>query len=132
MLLHKGVVRAMQMLSVLLRHRCGGLSFQSMVVAEGDIFGDLSLEINNLMRLMESERSKAVEIGNLLRNVASEIEAVILDFDSQRKVRWLNRAGLSFLGKEEKESWEIRQLNWESIIYWTAILRKPFHIFAGN
>jgi nitrogen fixation/metabolism regulation signal transduction histidine kinase len=103
MLLHKGVVRAMQMLSgVVASPGAEGLSFQSMVVAEGDIFGDISLEINNLMRLMERERSKAVEIGNLLRNVASEIEAVILDFDSQRKVRWLNRAGLSFLGKEEK------------------------------
>jgi two-component system, NtrC family, nitrogen regulation sensor histidine kinase NtrY len=99
-----GLVHSIQTLSdLVVSAKAENFSLRAKHAVAGDAFEELSLEINSLVRLMETDRLKSVEIGNLFRSVTSEIEAVVLAFSLERKVLWLNRASLSFLGKREEE-----------------------------
>ncbi len=77
-------------------------SFRAMQAVSGDALGDLAIEINNLARALESERLGAMDAANLLRKVLSEVDAVILAFDTYGAVKLINSAGASFLGISEE------------------------------
>jgi len=78
-------------------------SFRATQAVSGDALGDLALEVNNLARAREMERLGIVETNSLLRKVTAEVDAVILAFSPNGKVKLFNRAAASFLGRPEQE-----------------------------
>ena len=78
-------------------------AFRSTRAGLGDALGDLAIEINNVARNMEAERLGAIEATNLVRKIIFEVDAVILAFSPDNRVKMLNRAAAAFLGKSEKE-----------------------------
>jgi nitrogen fixation/metabolism regulation signal transduction histidine kinase len=78
-------------------------SFRATQAVSGDALGDLALEVNNLARAREMERLGIVEANSLLRKVTSEVDAVILAFSPNGKVKLFNRAAASFLSRPEQE-----------------------------
>lgn len=78
-------------------------SFRATQAVKGDALGDLALDINNLVRSLESERLGAVDSANLLRKVMNEADAVIFALTLDHKICLLNRAGAAFLQKREDQ-----------------------------
>jgi PAS domain S-box-containing protein len=78
-------------------------SFRATRAIQGDALGDLALDINNLADALETERIGTLETTNLLRKVMAEAGAVIFAFSPDGKIRLINRAGETFLGKNKEQ-----------------------------
>jgi len=100
----ESVTHSLRVLSnVIAALRDEDFSFRAIRALPGDPLGDLAIEINNLARVLETERLGAIETVNLLKKVMSEVEAVILAFSPDRRVRLVNRAGEVFLGRRAEQ-----------------------------
>jgi PAS domain S-box-containing protein len=101
MALHERVVRPLQTLSnVLAALREGDYSLRARGAdARDDSLGLAYLEANALADTLRGQRLGALEATALLRTVLEEIDAAIFTFDSDGRLRLVNRGGERLLGQ---------------------------------
>jgi PAS domain-containing protein len=94
------VVRPLQTLSNLLAAlREGDYSFRGRSSRPDDALGEVMREANALGDTLRQQRLDAVEASALLRKVMEEIDVAVFTFDSQERLRLLNRAGERLLAQ---------------------------------
>lgn len=94
------VVFPLQTLSNLLAAlREGDFSIRARGAAPDDPLGEAMLEVNFLGQILREQRLGALEATALLRTVMSEIEVAVFAFDSDQKLRLVNRAGERLLAQ---------------------------------
>jgi len=94
------VVRPLQTLSNLLAAlREGDYSFRARSSRPDDALGEVMREANALGDTLRQQRLDAVEASALLRKVMEEIDVAVFTFDSQERLRLLNRAGERLLAQ---------------------------------
>ena len=94
------VVRPLQTLSNLLAAlREGDYSFRARTSRPEDALGEVLREANALGDTLRQQRLDAVEASALLRKVMEEIDVAVFTFDSQERLRLLNRAGERLLAQ---------------------------------
>ncbi len=92
-LLLEEVVRPLQTLAnVVASLREDDYSFRARGSRRDDALGELSTEINALADLLQSQRLGELEATALLRRVIASIDAPVLAFDQNRRLRLLNPA----------------------------------------
>ncbi|HYO79136.1 MAG TPA: ATP-binding protein [Thermoanaerobaculia bacterium] len=67
-------------------------SIRAREAADGAIFGDVMLELNELSATMRRRHLAALEAAALVRAVIAEVDAAIFAFDSESRVELVNRA----------------------------------------
>ncbi|HEX8255927.1 MAG TPA: PAS domain-containing protein, partial [Thermoanaerobaculia bacterium] len=67
-------------------------SIRAREAANGAIFGDVMLELNELSETMRNRHLAAIEAAALVRAVIAEVDAAIFAFDSESRVELVNRA----------------------------------------
>lgn len=88
------VVRPLQTLSNLLGALLeGDYSIRSRGATANDALGLAMQEVNALSRTLREQRLGALEATALLRKVMEEIDVAVFAFDSEEKLRLVNRAG---------------------------------------
>jgi nitrogen fixation/metabolism regulation signal transduction histidine kinase len=93
-------VRPLQTLSNLLAAlREGDYSIRARGAREGSALGEVLLEVNSLGETLRQQRLGAFEATALLRTIMSEIDVAIFTFDPERRLRLINRAGETLLGR---------------------------------
>src|SRR6476661_2360851 len=93
-------VRPLQTLSNLLAAlREGDYSIRARGAHEGSALGEVLLEVNSLGETLRQQRLGAFEATALLRTIMSEIDVAIFTFDPERRLRLINRAGETLLGR---------------------------------
>src|SRR5712691_2481996 len=93
-------VRPLQTLSNLLAAlREGDYSIRARGAREGTALGEVLLEVNSLGETLRQQRLGAFEATALLRTIMSEIDVSIFTFDPERRLRLINRAGETLLGR---------------------------------
>jgi two-component system nitrogen regulation sensor histidine kinase NtrY len=94
------VVFPLQTLSNLLAAlREGDFSIRARGAARDDPLGEAMLEVNFLGQILREQRLGALEATALLRTVMAEIEVAIFAFDSEQKLKLVNRAGERLLAQ---------------------------------
>ena len=86
-------------------------SVRAREAAEGRLFGEVLLELNELSDTMRRRHIAAIEAAALVRAVIAEVDAAIFAFDPQSRLELVNRAGErlldasaeALLGKSEIE-----------------------------
>ena len=73
--------------------REGDFSMRARFAGQFDALSMLMFEINALTEAMREEKLGALEAGALLNKVMSEIDVAVFAFDSEHKLRVVNRAG---------------------------------------
>jgi len=92
--LHERVIYPLRTLSNLLAAlREEDYSIRAREAREDDALGEVMIEVNELSRLLRERRLGALEATALLQMVIREIDAAIFTFDSERRLRLVNRAG---------------------------------------
>ncbi len=79
--------------------REGDYSVRVRGASREDALGELVLEINALADLLREQRLGAMEASALLSAVMSEIDVAVFAFDSEQRLRLLNRAGERLLAQ---------------------------------
>jgi nitrogen fixation/metabolism regulation signal transduction histidine kinase len=93
-------VRPLQTLSNLLAAlREGDYSIRARGAREDTALGEVLLEVNSLGETLRQQRLGAFEATALLRTIMSEIDVAIFTFDPERRLRLINRAGETLLGR---------------------------------
>src|SRR5437588_4671089 len=93
-------IRPLQTLSNLLAAlREGDYSIRSRGAREGSALGEVLIEVNSLGETLRQQRLGAFEATALLRTIMSEIDVAIFTFDPERRLRLINRAGETLLGR---------------------------------
>ncbi len=96
----RAVVRSLQTLSnLLLALRGGDFGFRAHVESRPDALGEVQLEVNALADTLRQQRLWATEATLLLRKVMDAVDVAVFAFDSDHKLRLVNRAGESLLGE---------------------------------
>ena len=94
------VVFPLQTLSNLLAAlREGDFSIRARGAVRDDPLGEAMLEVNFLGQILREQRLGALEATVLLRTVMAEIEVAIFAFDSEQKLKLVNRAGERLLAQ---------------------------------
>ena len=94
------VVYPLQTLSNLLAAlREGDFSIRARGANHLDPLGEAMLEVNSLGEILREQRLGALEANALLRTVMGEIDVAIFAFDSDDRLRLVNRAGERLLGQ---------------------------------
>src|SRR5438034_7823464 len=94
------VVRPLQTLSNLLAAlREGDYSIRARGAGEDSALGEVLLEVNSLGETLRRQRLGAFEATALLRTIMSEIDVAIFTFDPELRLRLVNRAGETLLGR---------------------------------
>ncbi|AXC14226.1 Sensor histidine kinase [Acidisarcina polymorpha] len=92
-LLIEEVVRPLQTLAnVVAALREEDYSFRARGASREDALGELSTEINALADLLQTQRLSELEATALLRRVIASMDAPVLAFDQERRLRLLNPA----------------------------------------
>jgi len=98
--LRERVVLPLQTLSNLLAAlREGDFSLRGRTVPSKDALGDVLIEVNALADLLQEQRLGALEATALLRTVMAEIDVAIFTFDTDQRLRLVNRAGERLLAQ---------------------------------
>ena len=93
-------VRPLQTMSNLLAAlREGDYSIRARGARGGNALGEVLLEINSLGETLRLQRLGAFEATALLRTIMSEIDVAVFTFDPKRRLRLVNRAGETLLGR---------------------------------
>src|SRR5438270_9656069 len=82
--------------------REGDFSMRARFAGQFDALSMLMFEINALTEAMREEKLGALEAGALLNKVMSEIEVAIFAFDSDHRLRVVNRAGERLLARHSQ------------------------------
>jgi two-component system nitrogen regulation sensor histidine kinase NtrY len=100
LLVRERVVRPLQTISNLLAAlREGDYSIRARGANTDDGLGLALLEVNALSETLRSQRLRALEATALLRRVIEEMDAAVFAFDSDRRLRLVNRSGERLLGR---------------------------------
>ncbi len=98
--LRERVVMPLQTLSNLLAAlREGDYSIRGRAVNKDDPLGDVVREVNALSSTLRVQRLGAMEATALLRRVMEEIDLAVFAFDSEQKLRLVNRAAEKLLDR---------------------------------
>ncbi len=98
--LRERVVMPLQTLSNLLAAlREGDYSIRGRAAKHDDPLGDVVREVNALSSTLRAQRLGVMEATALLRTVMAEIEVAIFAFDSDHRLRLVNRAGERLLDR---------------------------------
>src|SRR2546425_7859416 len=93
-------IRPLQTMSNLLAAlREGDYSIRARGAGGGNALGEVLLEINSLGETLRLQRLGAFEATALLRTIMGEIDVAVFTFDSERRLRLVNRAGEALLGQ---------------------------------
>jgi two-component system nitrogen regulation sensor histidine kinase NtrY len=93
-------VRPLQTMSNLLAAlREGDYSIRARGARGDSALGEVLLEVNSLGETLRQQRLGAFEATALLRTIMSEIDVAIFTFDPERRLRLINRAGETLLGR---------------------------------
>jgi len=79
-------------------------SFRARGARRGDSLGDLALEINALAADLQSERLSSLESAAMVRRVVEAIDAPVLAFDEEARLRLVNPAAVRLLHVSPKAS----------------------------
>ena len=79
--------------------REGDYSIRARNAGEGSALGEVLREINSLGETLRQQRLGAFEATALLRTIMSEIDVAVFTFDPARRLRLINRAGETLLGR---------------------------------
>lgn len=102
--LRERVIMPLQTLSNLLAAlREGDYSIRGRAAQFDDALGDVVREVNALSTTLQTQRRGAMEATALLRTVMTEIEVAIFAFDSEHRLRLVNRAAERLLGKSAEQ-----------------------------
>jgi len=102
--LRERVVTPLQTLSNLLAAlREGDYSIRGRATKKDDPLGDVVREVNALGSTLRTQRLGAMEAAALARTVMAEIEVAVFAFDSERKLRLVNRAGERLLDRPAEQ-----------------------------
>src|SRR5262245_2162927 len=102
--LRERVVTPLQTLSNLLAAlREGDYSIRGRATKKDDPLGDVVREVNALGSTLRTQRLGAMEAAALARTVMSEIQVAVFAFDSERKLRLVNRAGERLLARPAEQ-----------------------------
>src|SRR5207302_658031 len=94
------VVRPLQtMTNLLAALREGDYSIRARGARVDDALGEVLLEINSLGETLRTQRLGAFEATALLRTIMAEIDVSVFTFDTERRLRLVNRAGENLLGQ---------------------------------
>lgn len=98
--LRERVVMPLQTLSNLLAAlREGDYSIRGRAVNKDDPLGDVVREVNALSATLRTQRLGAMEATALLRRVMEEIDLAVFAFDSEQRLRLVNRAAERLLDR---------------------------------
>lgn len=98
--LRERVVMPLQTLSNLLSAlREGDYSIRGRTVNKDDPLGDVVREVNALSATLRTQRLGAMEANALLRRVMEEIEVSVFAFDSEQRLRLVNRSAERLLDR---------------------------------
>ena len=98
--LRNRVVMPLQTLSNLLAAlREGDYSIRARRPESEDSLRDVMVEVNSLGETLREQRLGALEATTLLRTVMAEIDVAVFAFDSDQRLRLVNRAGERLLGQ---------------------------------
>ena len=93
-LLLEQIVRPLQTLAnVVSALRESDYSFRARGARQLDALGELALEINEFADLLQAQRLTEMEASTLLRRVISSMDAPVLAFDPEERLRLINPAG---------------------------------------
>ncbi|MFN2541734.1 MAG: PAS domain-containing sensor histidine kinase, partial [Chthoniobacterales bacterium] len=93
------VVRPLQtMTNLLAALREGDYSIRARGARADDALGEALLEVNSLGETLRVQRLGAFEATALLRTIMAEIDVAVFTFDTERRLRLVNRAGENLLG----------------------------------
>jgi nitrogen fixation/metabolism regulation signal transduction histidine kinase len=88
------IVRPLQTLAnVVSALRESDYSFRARGARQGDALGELALEINQFADVLQKQRMVEMEASNLLQCVIASMEAPVLAFDPEHRLRLINPAG---------------------------------------
>jgi nitrogen fixation/metabolism regulation signal transduction histidine kinase len=94
------VVRPLQtMTNLLAALREGDYSIRARGAKVDDALGEVLLEINSLGETLRTQRLGAFEATALLRTIMAEIDVCVFTFDTDRRLRLVNRAGEHLLAQ---------------------------------
>jgi two-component system nitrogen regulation sensor histidine kinase NtrY len=79
--------------------REGDYSIRARAAAGEDALGDVMEQVNEMAATLRNQRLGALEATTLLRKVMEEINVAVFAFDSERKLRLVNKAGEKLLGQ---------------------------------
>jgi nitrogen fixation/metabolism regulation signal transduction histidine kinase len=102
--LREKVVTPLQTLSNLLAAlREGDYSIRGRATKKDDPLGDVVREVNALSSTLRAQRLGAMEATALARTVMTEIEVAVFAFDSEQRLRLVNRAGERLLDRPAEQ-----------------------------
>src|SRR4051794_28189433 len=94
------VIRPLQtMTNLLAALREGDYSIRARGAVVDDALGEVLLEINSLGETLRTQRLGAFEATALLRTIMAEIDVCVFTFDTERRLRLVNRAGENLLAQ---------------------------------
>ncbi len=100
LLVRERVIRPLQTISNLLAAlREGDYSIRARGASTNGGLGLALLEVNALSETLRSQRLRALEATALLRRVIEEMDAAVFAFDSDHRLRLVNRGGERLLGQ---------------------------------
>jgi nitrogen fixation/metabolism regulation signal transduction histidine kinase len=103
-MLRERLIRPLHAVSNMLEAlREGDYSLRTRSLGREDALGLILHEVNELAQTFHDQRLDALEASNLLTRVLSVIDVALFSFDEQDRLRLLNRAGESLLGRPEQE-----------------------------
>ena len=103
-MLRERLIRPLHAVSNMLEAlREGDYSLRTRALGREDALGLILHEVNELAQTFHDQRLDALEASNLLTRVLSVIDVALFSFDEQNRLRLLNRAGESLLGRPEAE-----------------------------
>ena len=79
--------------------REGDYSIRARAADDEDALGDVMMQVNEMAATLRNQRLGALEATTLLRKVMEEINVAVFAFDSERKLRLVNKAGEKLLGQ---------------------------------
>lgn len=85
--------------SLLEAMREGDYSIRARDASENDAMGEVMQQVNAMGATLRAQRLGALEATTLLRKVMEEIDVAVFAFDSDRKLRLVNRTGERLLGQ---------------------------------
>jgi nitrogen fixation/metabolism regulation signal transduction histidine kinase len=92
------IIRPLQtMTNLLAALREGDYSIRARGAKVDDALGEVLLEINALGETLRTQRLGAFEATALLRTIMAEIDVSVFTFDTERRLRLVNRAGENLL-----------------------------------
>ncbi len=98
--LHENVVFPLRTFSNLLAAlREGDFSLRARTDDPDDALGEVAMQINAMAKTLREQRLSALEATALLRKVMAEIDVAVFAFDSEERLRLINRAGERLLAR---------------------------------